>query len=463
DVLRVRDRAISATNNAIVITDPRQPDNPIIFCNPAFETITGYSSQEVLGRNCRFLQGTETDPNTIEQIRNSIQQGRECQVVIKNYRKDGTPFWNQLTVSPVRDASGKITHFVGIQTDITEREQAEEELRRSKEALQQQLVELIDEVNEVAHGDLTVRSKITTGQIGIVAEFFNTIIESLQQIVFQVKQVAQQVNFSVGENSHSIRKLADEALKQAEEITRTLEEVDNMNISIQEVANSANQAAEVATKAANTAIVAGEAMEDTVTSILNLKKTITQTAEKIRQFDESSQEISRVVTLIDQIALQTNLLSLNASLEASHAGEESQGFVIVAQEVGRLAAQSIQATREIEHIVQTIRIESYEIVRAIEVGTTQVSEGAQLVKNAKHSLEQILEESHEIDELVQSISQATVSQAQTSQNITLMIKEIAKASERTANSSQAVSESLQQTVEVAQHLQASVSVFKTDD
>jgi methyl-accepting chemotaxis protein PixJ len=462
EVLRLRDRAIAAANNAIVITDSRQPDHPIIFCNPAFETITGYSLQEVLGRNCRFLQGKDTDPNTIKQIRNLIKEGHECQVVIQNYRKDGTSFWNQLTISPVKDVSGKITHFVGIQTDITERKRVEEQLRKSQEVLQQQLIELIDEVNEVANGDLTIRAKIPTGQIGIVADFFNTIIASLRQIVFQVKQAAQQVNNSIGENSDSIRQLANEAFKQAEEITRTLEEVDQMNLSIQAVADSANQAAKVAARASNTAIVAGEAMERTVTSILNLKKTVADTAEKIRQFDESSQEISRVVTLIDQIALQTNLLSINASIEASHAGEESQGFVVVAQEVGRLAAQSIQATREIEHIVQTIRIESNEIVRAIEAGTTQVVEGAQLVKDTKHSLEQILDESHQIDELIQSISQATVSQAQTSQNVTLLMKEIAKASEVKANASQAVSESLQQTVEVAQQLQASVSVFKTD-
>jgi methyl-accepting chemotaxis protein PixJ len=462
EVLRVRDGAIAAASNAIVITDPRQPNNPIIFCNAAFETITGYLPEEVLGRNCRFLQGPDTDADTIEEIRTAVQQERECQVVIKNYRKDGTAFWSELSISPVRDVTGNVINFVGVQSDITSRKQAEEELKRSKETLQHQLVELISDVQEVAKGDLTARAEITTGQIGIVADFLNVIIESLRQIVIQVKQAAQQVNVSVGENSHAINQLADEALNQAEEITRTIDSVDQMTLSIQEVANSAHQTAEVARASASTALVAGEAIELTVSSILNLQNTITETAEKIKRFGESSQEISKVVTLINQIGLQTNLLSINASIEASRAGEENQGFIVVAQEVGRLAAESAQATKEIEHIVQNIHLETNALVQAIEQGTTQVVESAYLVKDVKQSMERIVEVSRQIDELLESISLTTVSQAQTSQAVSLLMKEITKASVRTADSSRVVSTSLQQTVEVAQQLQASVSVFKTE-
>ncbi len=125
-ILRLYDRALAATSCGIVITDARHPNNPIIYCNPAFVEITGYSPDEVIGRNCRFLQGSDTDLQAIEQIRQSIQAEQECRVVLKNYRKDGTFFWNELTISPVRDASGCLTHFIGIQTDITQRKQAEE-------------------------------------------------------------------------------------------------------------------------------------------------------------------------------------------------------------------------------------------------------------------------------------------------------------------------------------------------
>lgn len=120
------DRALAATSCGIVISDARLPNNPLIYCNPAFEKITGYAQEEVLGRNCRFLQGPLTDLDSIDLIRQSVREGRGCQVVLRNYRKDGTVFWNDLTISPVHDASGCLTHFIGVQTDITARKQAEE-------------------------------------------------------------------------------------------------------------------------------------------------------------------------------------------------------------------------------------------------------------------------------------------------------------------------------------------------
>jgi len=461
-VLQMRDRAIAAASNGIVITDPRLADNPIIFCNPAFETITGYSQQETLGHSCRFLQGPQTDPATVEQIRSAVREQRECQVVIKNYRKDGTPFWNQLNVSPVRDASGKVVNFIGVQADITDREAVEEETRLSKKALQHQLVKLLSNVEEASTGNLTVRAEITVGEIGIVADFFNAIIESLKQIVTSVKLAAQEVNISLGENSDAIRKLADEALLQAEEITRALESLDQMVLSIQSVADSAYQAAVMARKASSTAEAGGVAMENTVSSIMNLQSTVAETANKVKRLGKSSQEISKVVSLINEIALQTNVLSINTSIEAAKAGEEGRTFAVVAEEVGRLAVQSAQATREIEQLVENIQYETEEVVSTVELGMTQVIEGSDLVKDAKLSLEQIIDVSRLISELVQSISMATVSQSQTSQAVTSLMKQLAKGSLRTSNSSHQVSGSLEQTIHVAQQLQASVDVFKTD-
>ncbi|HBL14006.1 MAG TPA: PAS domain-containing protein [Cyanobacteria bacterium UBA11162] len=132
------ERALAAASCGIIITDARQPHHPIIYCNPAFEKITGYSRKEVIGRNCRFLQGLDTDPKTIEQIRQSLEAEKEVSVVIKNYRKDGTSFWNKLTISPIRDTTGCLTHFVGVQTDITPRQQTQEELQRSNALLKAQ-------------------------------------------------------------------------------------------------------------------------------------------------------------------------------------------------------------------------------------------------------------------------------------------------------------------------------------
>ncbi len=133
ETLHLLERAIAGSSNGIIITDHSKPDNPIIYCNRAFEKITGYSRTEVTGSNCRFLQGPDTDKEAIAKIREAILEEKDCLVVLKNYRKDGTTFWNELAISPVKDSHNRLTHFIGIQTDITSRKKAEDALRKSEE------------------------------------------------------------------------------------------------------------------------------------------------------------------------------------------------------------------------------------------------------------------------------------------------------------------------------------------
>ena len=360
----------------------------------------------------------------------------------------------------MRDAFGQVINYIGIQADITLRKQAQEELRHSQQALQSQLLELLTNVKEASQGNL-MGAENTFGEVGVVADVFNTIINNLRQIVTQVKQAAYQVNLSLGENSGTIQQLANEALTQAQEITDALEEVDKINFLIQSVADNAHQVAEVAYTASHKAEVAGSAMEKTVQSVLNFQQTITEKANKVKDVGETSEKISFVVSLIKQIAMQTNLLAINASIEAAWVGKEGQGVTMVAEEIGQLAAQSVEATKEIQQMLENIEWETREVVKAIELGTREVVEGTNLVKDAKHNLGQILEMSREIDYLAQSISSATVSQAENSQAIASLMQQIADASERTANSSYIVSDSLQQTQDVAWQLEESVGAFKT--
>ena len=338
-----------------------------------------------------------------------------------------------------------------------------QEQRQQKEILQHRLVELLTQIEGAASGDLTVRANVAAGEIGTIADFFNTIIESLRQLVTQVKKAAGQVNISVDENAGAIRELADEALKQAQEINRTLDSVEQMTLSIQAVAGSANQAAEVARTAFTTAEAGGVAMDRTVESIVDLRDTVTEAATQVKLLGVSTQQISKVVSLINQIALQTNVLAINASIEASRAGEAGRGFTVVAEEIGQLASKSAAATKEIEQIVESIQQETNKVVRSMELGNNQVNEGANFVEDSKQSLGRILEESHQIYQLVQSISSATVSQAQTAQAVTNLMKEIATASEGTSEYSRQISNSLERTVEVAQQLQVSVGTFKVGD
>lgn len=134
--LHLLERAIAASTDGIAISDATQPDNPIIYINPRFEQMTGYSSAEVVGRNCRFLQGSDTDQPGRAELRAAIQEQKECSVVLRNYRKDGTLFWNELRMAPVRNAEGKVTNFVGVQTDITYRMEADEKLLRISKAVE---------------------------------------------------------------------------------------------------------------------------------------------------------------------------------------------------------------------------------------------------------------------------------------------------------------------------------------
>ena len=134
--LRLLYQAIAASSNGITISDPRQPDNPLIYVNRSFELMTGFSAEEVVGSNCRFLQGSDRDQPALDEVRAAIREERDCSVLLRNYRKDSTPFWNELRLSPVHDEYGHLVNFVGVQNDVTERKRAEEELQRAHDELE---------------------------------------------------------------------------------------------------------------------------------------------------------------------------------------------------------------------------------------------------------------------------------------------------------------------------------------
>lgn len=164
EMLWLYDRAMAATSTGIVISDATNPEHPIIYCNPAFENMTGYQRREIIGKNCRFLQGSDTDPEALKIIRQALQTESECQVTLKNYRKDGTAFWNALSISPVRDRTGKLTHFIGVQRDITDSKQAEEALQQSETQSREQATKLNSALNELkdTHSQLVQSEKMSS-------------------------------------------------------------------------------------------------------------------------------------------------------------------------------------------------------------------------------------------------------------------------------------------------------------
>ncbi|MGB8689678.1 MAG: PAS domain-containing protein [Microcoleus sp.] len=164
EMLWLYNRAMAATSTGIAISDATKPGYPIIYCNPGFESMTGYQREEIIGKNCRFLQGNDTDPAAVETIRQALHNASECQVILKNYRLDGTAFWNALSISPLRDSKGKLTHFVGVQRDITEGKESEEALQKSEAQSREKTTQLEAAIKEVkdTHSQLVQSEKMSS-------------------------------------------------------------------------------------------------------------------------------------------------------------------------------------------------------------------------------------------------------------------------------------------------------------
>ncbi|PNW44213.1 UNVERIFIED_CONTAM: hypothetical protein BEN50_13035 [Euhalothece sp. KZN 001] len=349
-----------------------------------------------------------------------------------------------------------------VQELLKEQEEAAEQQRQQREELEAEVSQLMDDIEQAADGDLTVRARLMEGDIGIVADLFNAVVENLQDTAQQVKAAASQVNSSLGENETSIRLLAEGAMEEVEEIQSSLNSVAEMNRSIKEVAENAQKATSIAYIAFNTAQEGNQAMDQTVASIQGLRSTVGETAKKMKQMGESAQKISQVVSLIDEISLKTSLLAINASVEANRAGELGQGFTAVAEQVEALAEQSASAAKEIAEIVASIQNETQDAIETMEQGTTEVVESTRSVEETKARLAEVVNRSEEINNLMQSISNSTISQAETSEAVSQLMEQVTKSSQDRSQTSREVAVAIEETAAVAKRLEESVAQFKVN-
>ncbi|MUG92109.1 HAMP domain-containing protein [Scytonema sp. UIC 10036] len=343
--------------------------------------------------------------------------------------------------------------------EATRKAQEQEE---AKENLQRQVIRLLDDVEGAARGDLTVQAEVTADVLGAVADAFNLTIQNLRDIVQQVKVAAREVTRGATNSETFARALSSDALRQAEELAVTLNSVQVMTDSIHRVAEAAREAEAVARDASQIALKGGDAVENTVAGILEIRETVAETTRKVKRLAESSQEISKIVALISQIASRTNLLALNASIEAARAGEAGRGFAIVADEVRQLADRSAKSLKEIEEIVRQIQSETGSVMTAMEEGTQQVIKGTQLAEEAKRSLENIIQVAKRIDSLVRGITADTVEQTETSRAVAQVMQSVELTAQETSQEAQRVSGALQHLVGVSRDLIASVERFRVE-
>ena len=345
-------------------------------------------------------------------------------------------------------------------TQSQQLEAAAEREKAAKEELQQRAVQMLESVKPAFQGDLTVRAPISEDEVGTIAEAYNNTLESLRKIVMQVQSAAIKVGQTSGESSSAISELSQQAQQEVKEVTQALDQIQAMVATTQAVSTNAQQV-EVAVQQANETVKKGDAaMNRTVDGILAVRETVSETSKKIERLSESSQKISKVVSLIGNFTTQTQLLSLNAAIEATRAGEYGRGFAVVADEVRSLAQQSAEATKEIEKLVQEIQTETSAVSAAMDTGIEQVVGGTNLVNETRQNLTAIVAATDQIGELVQGITQATQVQTEQSEAVTRTMTDLAEVANKTSTNSVQISTSFQELLVTAEELQASVGQFK---
>jgi len=345
-------------------------------------------------------------------------------------------------------------------TLLEETEKLAQEQRQLKEELQTRALELLQEVEPIGKGNLTIRARVTGDEIGTIADSYNATVDSLRKLVLQVKIAVNQVVATTRMNDASIQTLSAETSRQVEEIGIALERVEEVVTAVREVATNAKQAEMVMQQAAQTVEAGDAAIDQIVAGNQMIRDTVTETAKKVEHLTESSRQISAVVNLISNFAAQTRMLAFNVSIEAGRAGGEGQVIHTIAREVHALVHQSEEAAKEIRQLAVGIQAETNEVAVAMESSTEQVILGTQLIDETRQSLNEVTNASLQINQLVQAITQATIVQQHASETIAQTMTDVAESAQKTSMETQQVSASFEQLRSVAQLLQEGVDQFK---
>ncbi len=349
--------------------------------------------------------------------------------------------------------------LVWLNSDIAVFERRAREQAAQNDRNQQAILRLLDEMGSLADGDLTVEATVTEDITGTIADSFNYAIEELRKLVTAVNETAIMVDSAAKQTENTAAHMARAAENQTREIAAATDSIVSMAASIEEVSGNAERSSDVARHSVDVAHKGGVAVRRTIDGMNTIRETIQETSKRIKRLGESSQEIGNIVELINDIAEQTNILALNASIQASMAGEAGRGFAVVADEVQRLAERSTNATRQIEVLVSTIQADTKEAVVSMERSTTDVVGGALLAENAGAALDEIEQVSNQIASLVQNISTSARHQAGSAADVTRRTKRLSEISEQTGKATTATAAAISKLSEFASQLRQSVEGF----
>jgi twitching motility protein PilJ len=342
--------------------------------------------------------------------------------------------------------------------DESERLRAETE--RTNRSNQDAILRLMNEMGNLAEGDLTVKATVTEEITGAIADSVNFTIDELRGLVGRINTAAAQVTTATESAQKTSAQLLAAAEKQSVEIRQTSASVVSMAKTMSEMSMSASQSANVARQSIAAAQKGTQAVQNSISGMNEIREQIQETSKRIKRLGESSQEIGEIVELISDITEQTNVLALNAAIQAASAGEAGRGFTVVAEEVQRLAERSAEATKQIGAIVKTIQTDTQDAVSAMEKSTQGVVEGARLSDAAGQALAEIGMVSQRLSQLIEGITTTTEEQAKSATNVARNMQDILNITQQTTEGTKRTAVSIGQLAELAKELKGSVSGFK---
>ena len=343
---------------------------------------------------------------------------------------------------------------------LKEAKKREENALENNRRNQRAILRLLDEMANLADGDLTVHATVTEDITGAIADSVNFTIDALRTLVTTINNTASEVSRSTEKTQHTAIELAGASNKQAREIASASAAVTDMAESILAVSNDADNSAQVAQQSVDIAQKGAQVVRNTIGSMENIRETIQETSKRIKRLGESSQEIGDIVGLITEIADQTNILALNAAIQASTAGDAGRGFAVVADEVQRLAERAGNATKQIEGLVNTIQADTNEAVKSMEMSTAGVVSGASMAEDAGVALKEIESVNTELSNLIKGISDSTRQQSKVALSVSDSMNVIQEITLQTSEGTEETSTSLAALNELSGELGRSVSGFK---